>query len=263
MQGPNDANPYDASSALADVTSSGVFTNIADRVGAGSSNTITITTDADGIITNLTIDVNDAGIAFNGGGQPFNVPGPLKLDTLASGLKDIYSGAAGSKDIFFEGMSYSVYGAWAYMHTGDHRRAGTLATGIEAPTAALTGNAIYNGSAFGVVLTDTSSMAFTGDAQVKVDFSAPGSNITTTFSNLVTRDADTNAIGSLPTLTGTGSLYSGTSRYSTDLEGGEFSGGGVYGAFYGPNAEETAGIFQVGNTAPSTKMITGSYGAKK
>jgi len=267
MQGPGTTVTYGASSAAAKfdailgVTDSGI-----DAAGSGS--TVRITTDASGIITDLTIGTNTANVGFNKGDQPFGTPGTAipsnaeVLRELTAGLQEIFSGGAGSYGFAFVDLSYSMYGAWAIndSNTGTNGRVGVIAFGVQTQAASMpTGSATYNGQALGMGMTGASAFAFTGDAQVVARF---GDNkVDTTFSNLVTRDLNTNASGTLPTLSGTGSIVSTPTgnAYSGSLTGVGFIGA-VDGNFYGPNAEETAGVFQAEGGGTT---VIGSYGAKK
>ena len=266
MQGPGTTETYDASSAAFHFDASGVTSR--DIAAAGSGSTVTITTDASGIITELKIDTNTDGVNFHAGDQPFGTPGTAipsnaeVLRELTAGLQEIFSGGAGSHGFAFVDLSYSMYGAWAAndSNTGSDGRFGAIAFGVQTQPASMpTGSATYNGQALGMGMTGTSAFAFTGDAQVIANFA--GNSVTTAFSNLVTRDLNTNALGSLPTLSGTSTIVTAPTgnAYSVSISGGGFIGA-VDGNFYGPNAEETAGVFQAED---GTTMVIGSYGAKK
>ena len=264
MQGPGTTVTYGASSAAAKfdailgVTDSGI-----DAAGSGS--TVRITTDASGIITDLTIGTNTANVGFNKGDQPFGTPGTAipsnaeVLRELTAGLQEIFSGGAGSYGFAFVDLSYSMYGAWAIndSNTGSNGRFGAIAFGVQTQPSSMPtgGSATYNGQALGVGATGTSAFAFTGDAQVVANFA--GNSVTTAFSNLVTRDVNTNALGSLPTLSGIDSITG--NAYSVSISGGGFIGG-VDGNFYGPNAEETAGVFLAED---GITTVIGSYGARR
>lgn len=268
MQPPGTTVTYEASSAAA-------FFNIGSGVGAndiestGSGSTVTITTDANGIITDLTISTNTAGVSFLAGDQPFGAAGNAMpsnaevLNELTAGLQEIFSGGAGSYGFAFVDLSYSMYGGWAVndSNTGSSGRVGVIAFGAQTETTSMpaSGSATYNGQTLGMGMTGTSAFAFTGDAQVVANFDSLTLN--TTFSNLTTRDLNTNASGALPNLAGTGSIVITPTgnEYFGSISGGGLNGT-VEGNFYGPNAAETEGVFHA--TGGGTTVI-GSYGAKK
>ena len=241
MQAPNTTQSYQASSAagwvdpMTGLTSTGI-----DPAGAGS--TVTITTDADGNIEKFEFSTNTAGVGFSAEGRPLREPGGFLAET---------------DDFIFGSLSYSVFGVWTAPDGGSFGRVGVFAAGVEtaAGSVPLNGNATYNGMALGLGTDSNGAFAFAGDAQIVADFSSQ--SVRTTFSSLVTHDPVTNKTDTLPPLSGTSTITG--NKYSGSINGGALSGN-VEGAFYGPGAEETAGVLraQGGGTT-----LLGSYGARR
>jgi len=264
MQGPSTTKDYNASSAAFRFELVGATDKGIEAVDAGSL--VTITTDSKGYITNLAIDTNTANVGFFGEGQPLGPPGggvPSNADVLndlAAGVKEVLSGEAGSYGIAILDLNHSMFGGWVITDSapgGWDGRAGVFAFGVETATMPATGEATYNGTAMGVGVTGSQRYAFAGDAQVKANFA--GMTVQTTFSNLNYHNVINNDTGTLATLSGSGTITG--HKYSGTISGGSGTiNGTVQGAFYGPGAAETAGVFQA--TGGGTTLM-GSYGAKK
>lgn len=156
-----------------------------------------------------------------------------------------------------ECLSHSAFGGWI-RNNGSSFDLGMVSGGnlsLDTPT---TGSATYTGKTVGVGATGTQSFAFVGDANLTADFAAL--TVTSSFSNLVTQDLNTDAIGSLPNINGTATIdhfSDGTSGYDGTVSSNGFTGT-ISGDFYGPAAAETAGTWTASDGA--TDLI-GSFGA--
>lgn len=185
----------------------------------------------------------------------------LTLDQFAIELEAVNIGAVptgflASQAAQAQTLSFSAYGIWASDDGGGNGRVGVLAIGNETSPAAvpMAGTATYNGTTIGAAASTTAAFALTGTAQIVANFGA--GSATTTFSNITTENIATNAIGALPNLTGT-SVIAGN-KYTGPLAGGALAGQ-VNGTFYGPVAQETAGVW---NVSGGGLTAIGSFGAK-
>jgi hypothetical protein len=128
------------------------------------------------------------------------------------------------------------------------------------------GTATFNGATIGVGGATGGSTAYSlvGNAQIIANFATQSvttnlTNLSTlilSINNLSTQTISTNAVGSLPNL-------SGTSTISGNAYAGPIAGTGLTGTikgnFYGPAAQETAGVWQASGGG---NAWIGSYGAK-
>ena len=138
----------------------------------------------------------------------------------------------------------------------------------EMPT---TGTASYDGGAFirespndrAASTRGPSFMYYRADAALSADF---GSSAVT--GNFTLREARPGDGGYSPASGGLSfnATINGNGLSATDLSGSGdlagYSGGGVNGAFYGPEAAEVAGVFDAINSTQS-KLLVGEFGAKK
>jgi C-lobe and N-lobe beta barrels of Tf-binding protein B len=155
-------------------------------------------------------------------------------------------------------LNYAAYGLWASGDTATAGRAGTFAFGNLTPTASVpaTGSATFNGTTIGVggATSGSTVYALEGNAQIIANFATQ--SVTANLTNLSTQNISTNVVGSLPDL-------SGTSTISGNAYAGPITGTGLIGTingnFYGPAAQETAGVWQASGGGNSW---IGSYGAK-
>lgn len=266
FQASNTTVAYPAASATALVTNSGVggVTNAASGQGA----TITVTTGGGAI--KVAFDVPTTGATFT---QQF-VSSVWDYDGLISGgtpspaglagwLKGLFgspntSGALLTQFIGAQSLNYAAYGLWASGDTATTGRAGAIAFGNQTPTASVpaTGSATFNGSTMGVggATSGSTIYALKGNAQIIADFSAH--TVTTNLTNLATQNISTNAVGSLPDLTGKSSISG--NAYAGPVAGTGLTGT-INGNFYGSAGQETAGVWQASGGGNSW---IGSYGAK-
>jgi hypothetical protein len=155
-------------------------------------------------------------------------------------------------------LNYAAYGLWVSDDAATAGRAGTFAFGSLTPTASVpaTGSATFNGTTMGVggATSGSTVYALQGNAQIIANFATQ--SVTANLTNLSTQNISTNATGSLPNLSGTsaisGNAYAGTIA-GTGLTGT------INGNFYGPAAQETAGVWQASGGG---NAWIGSYGAK-
>ena len=135
-----------------------------------------------------------------------------------------------------------------------------------------TGTATYTGGAAGYAITNiaANNVSFVGDTRFDLDFAAR--TMTGGVTNITTRNLATPATsGTLgPIIFGSGSIDLATTHFSggaaaiSSLPGAaiDLTGavGKVDGVFYGPNAAEAAGSFQLSKTNVS---VMGSFGVKR
>jgi hypothetical protein len=229
----------------------------------GPEATITLTTDASGNLRFVTIPAGFINNLVSGaGGTGFSLTSPNTLDfafqlndTLAFTNEWSYTlsqVAAG------QGLTSSAYGLWAA--TGDSKpgNAGALAFGNLTPATSVpaTGSATFNGFTIGLggATNGGATHALQGNAQIIANFATQ--TVTTNLTNFSAYSYTSSVKISVPDLTGT-SAMSGNA-YTGAISGGGLNGT-INGNFYGPAAQETAGVWQAsggGNT------WIGSYGAK-
>jgi hypothetical protein len=267
LQGANTAVTYQAASATALVTNTGVAGITAAAPGQGA--TISITTDASGL-TKIVFSVPTTGTTFTqqytysvwdyGGPVSGNAPTTANLVAI---LRDVYgfpntTGSAITQSIGTQSLNSAAYGFWASGDSATTGRAGTFAFGNLTPAASVpaTGSATFSGITIGVggATSGSTAYALQGKAQIIANFATQ--SVTTNLTNLGTQNISTNALGSLPDLAGT-STISGNG-YTGPIAGSGLTGT-INGNFYGPSAHETAGVWQASGGGNSW---IGSYGAK-
>jgi hypothetical protein len=253
---------YGAASAAGSFTV-GVGITGSGIAAADTGSTVTLTTDGSGRLSSLTLNITNGGATFSqtyAGTQFQSLAGALTLSQLASAIEQVGFLNAGTTGIVFQGanqgLSYSAFGAWASDDGGGAFRIGNFAIGKETAPAAVpvTGSANYSGATTGVgSSTGGAYFAFTGNAAITANFLSGA--VTTTFSGLTTQNLQTDALGVLPNQTG-GGVIAGN-KYSTNIAGGGMAGT-ANGTFYGPTAQETAGVWRSGGGGTA---VIGSFGA--
>jgi len=274
--GPGDPNPvviparfqaasttagYAAASAAGSFTVLGLASSSIAAADTGS--TVSVTTDGSGRLSSLTITVTTGGANFTQtyAGTLFqSLGGALTLSQLASDIERALNAPGVATGVVFQGanlgLSYSAFGGWVSNDGGGAFRIGNLAAGNETLPASVpvSGSANYAGATTGVGGTGGGSyFAFAGNAAINANFLTGA--VTTTFSGLRTQDLQTNAVGALPDQTGSGVIAG--NKYSTNIAGGGMIGT-ANGTFYGPAAQETAGVWR--SSGGGTTVI-GSFGA--
>ena len=228
---------------------------------SGSGSTITISTDANDHISQVAIAVSTGGVIFNAtypASSFFQTANsPISLAAFAGVLETIGNDPTGTSGFLLEGsnenLNYATFGAWMANDGGGNGRLGVIAGGSQTVTMPTSGSATYTGTTIGVGSNGNAPFALEGNAQILANFGT--GSVTTTFSGLTTQDLNTNAIGSLATQTGSGTIAG--NKYSTAISGGGLSGT-ANGTFYGPSAAETAGVWKVSG---SSINAMGSFGA--
>ena len=267
FQAPNTTVAYQAASATALVTSTGVGGIVNAASGQGA--TITEINDPSGL-TKIIFNIPTAGATFTQqysssvwdyDGQVYAaIPSSAQLVTI---LRDTFgfpntTSAIITQSIGAQSLNSAAYGLWASGDTATTGRAGTFAFGNLTPAASVpaAGSATFNGSTMGVggATGGSTVHALQGKAQIIANFATQ--SLSTSLTNLSTQNISSNAIGSLPDLTGT-STISGNA-YAGPIAGTGLAGT-INGNFFGSAAQETAGAWQASGGGNSW---IGSYGAK-
>jgi hypothetical protein len=242
-------------------------------VGQGA--TITLSTDASGNLSGVSIPAGNIEDTVSGGGGPGrSLTDPLTLDFYYQ-LQDVFafdndSASTISQVAAGQGLTSSAYGLWAssgagygfWAATGKafSSDAGAFAFGNLTPPTAVpaTGLATFSGFTIGFGGATDGSAAFVlkGNAQVIANFASQ--TVTTNLTNFQTDNISRNSTATalVPSLTG-------TSTISGNAYAGTISGpaliGTINGNFYGSAAQETVGVWQVSGNG---NAWLGSFGAK-
>jgi len=255
---PAAATAFDVSTGNASFnTTTGLITSNINPTGSG--NTVTLTVDAGGTLTNVAANINSGGISFTRSAAPTTFS-TFTLGQLAAGLETVGAGGVGSFAFAGTNLNASFFGGWI-----ERTGATTFNTGVVAGGSLTAGGAIpivgsanYTGQTLGTGVVGTSPFTFTGNTLINANFAT--NTVTTSFSNLITQNLLTNAVGRLPNLTGTSTYTTGTNAYAGTLAGGTLSGT-LNGNFFGLTAQETAGVWRVNDGATIT--VQGSFAAKQ
>ncbi len=267
LQASNTTVTYQAAAVTASVTSSGIG-NVTISA-AGQSAIITLTTDASGNLSGVTIPAgNISDSVSRAGGTGRSLTDPLTLDFYYQ-LQDVFTSANGrdqtlgytlSQVAAGQGLTSSAYGLWASTGNGTPSGAGALAFGNLTPATSVpaTGSATFNGFTTGLGGATNGSAAFVlkGNAQIIANFASQA--VTTNLTSIGTENISNNSsvLAFIPNLTGT-STISGNA-YTGPISGGSLTGT-INGNFYGSAAQETAGVWQASGGG---NAWIGSFGAK-
>lgn len=150
--------------------------------------------------------------------------------------------------------SYAFVGNFAVMQLvgGTLASNNQLAHGALPETSSITptlpeGQASYTGAfEAGFGLDNGESGLMSGDAQLIADFNT--GQLSGAFSGATENGTGVNASFNNITINATNGEFTSTDDTLILFQGAE-AGGAVHGAFYGPNADEAAGIFNFGNTS--------------
>lgn len=177
---------------------------------------------------------------------------PLQGSTSSANL--VYPAANAS-------LSHMAFGEWMTPITGG-MKGGFFAFGSVTPGPAIpvTGSATYNGAfhakAFEGSIFLVTARTIDGSFSAAADFAARSVSVSTT-----------NPTDSSYNLTGNLTYASGTNRLSGSFSTASGYSGGAVGRFFGPNAEELGGTFQLGRGPLCALCIreayVGSFGAKR
>jgi hypothetical protein len=264
---------YPAAAATA-IGANGGMGNITLAV-VGQGATITLSTDASGNLSGVTIPAgNIHDTVFGGGGPGHSLTDPLTLDFYYQ-LQDVFafdndSAYTISQVAAGQGLTSSAYGLWASSGSGYgfwaatgkafSSDAGAFAFGNLTPPTAVpaTGSATFSGFTVGFGGATDGSAVFTlkGNAQIIANFASQ--TVTTNLTNFGTDNISYNSTvtAHVPNLTGT-STISGNA-YTGPISGGALTGT-INGNFYGSAAQETAGVWQASGGG---NAWLGSFGAK-
>src|SRR5262249_42708399 len=147
---------------------------------------------------------------------------PLAAPGHALTIDDVAAAGMAATAVFSSGangLSSSVFGAWAINDGNNTWRIGAAAAGNPTASVPVTGTATYTGSTVGFGNINHQLFALAGNARLDADFGA--GTVLPTFSNISARNLTpgvgplpTVANGTLPTLTGfgriTGNSFSGS-----------------------------------------------------
>jgi len=183
-------------------------------------------------------------------------PNTLSLATKADGTAQ----GAFSKTSAFD---YQSFGAWEQdLDTGGGRIA-AVSLGDNTPAAAIptNGSLTYNGALSGVYLSPTGTRYFTGgDVELRADFA--NRDLTFNASNtILTQNFIDYISGQTLDMQGNLSFAAGSTEFSGIVSNQVQQNVNVEGEFFGPNADEVGGVFDMRGLQLETYI--GSFGAKQ
>ena len=218
-----------------------------------ASNTVTIATDAADNIDSVKFNISTGNISFT---PTFDGSAITTNSPFIQGTNGATPGPNGVS-FLADAYSYSGFGIWASDPSTPVQYTGAFAFGIATQPSAVptTGTATYNGVTGGAGTNGpNSAFSFGGNAQVVANFATQ--SVSTTFSSITEFNLATGAQTSFPTITGSASISG--NQYTGPITGGGLTGS-LHGAFYGPSAQETAGVWQGIN---GTSVLIGGFAAK-
>jgi len=250
------------------------------------STSATRTGTAGGPDDTLHININASGITYQHDFALANAVAAGGVFTTAGGQfsavvenQNANDGSFEHNVIFDPSLKFSTYGVWQH-NTPDKTDgigdSGAFATGQLTPAAQLpAGTASYSGGAVGLATNGTNSVGLVGTSNINVNFDSRTVDASLalqqqTFDRAANGGAGAVTTTSFGTLTSSGAaitpgtaVYAGniggsvanTATHGTDAVTGKMSG-----AFYGPAAAETAGVFSVTGGATTAH---GSFGGTK
>ena len=257
FQAPGTTVTYAVDSAAASVIGTSVTGQRIDAAGTGS--TVALTSGSNGNLTNASFNIATPTTRFvqsYGGSQLTPLPS-LTLSYLSNTITALLNTPGANGFISAgAGLSYSTYGAWG-SNDFTSGRIGVLAGGSATPASAMptSGTATYTGQTIGTGTNTTGAYALLGNATIQVNFGTNAATIT--LNNTQQQYLGTNSVITGPTLTGTGTI-------SGNRMAGTLSGTGLSGThastFYGPAAQENAGVWSVAGSGGSAQ---GSWGTRR
>jgi hypothetical protein len=264
--------PGGPSSASATFVSGTGITALGGVPGDTAGNSITLTTDSNGNLLTIAINVASPGggpgisQSFFSGTQGNTTLTPVQFAALVTAIaaspattaNAVYQGTVA-------GLNYSAYGAWMQSNGGGSYNVGVYSFGPETTTMPLVGSATYSGTTLGYGSNGPAPFTFSGIATASVNF-ANDSVPALQFSGITTQDVnDANPGPTIGTISGSGPVGSIVgNKYAVSVTGSSIQGGAltgtVNGTFYGPIANETGGTWRAGNLG-NTFTLIGSFGA--
>ena len=163
-------------------------------------------------------------------------------------------------------LTYASYGVWSHENAPGSGQSGALVFGQTTPSAnvPVSGTASYSGSTIGGLVIGSTTYLLSGTAQLTANFAA--NTVTGSLSGMKALAVDNtvtpwNTLAINSTISSSNrTVYAGTvTSTSTSTLSPDPLSGTVIGNFYGPHANETAGVWAV--TDGTTKAF-GSFGAK-
>ena len=211
---------------------------IADANGGSS---FTVDTDANG--KTLTLNISTGGITKT-------------IRLTPNSAQQV--GNPGAAFVVAQSLNFSTFGTWGTSEdNAGNFKFGGFAGGQATPIADMprAGSAVYNGSMAGTATNGTNVFSVVGDAQISANFDAQ--TVGTNFFNMTKQQVGTNVMIPVTSFSGTsqlsGNVYAGALAAANGLQTGD-----VRGQFYGPGAQETAGVWHI--TGAGTTAV-GSFGA--
>ncbi len=218
---------------------------------ANATATVTLSND---VLTKLALVNTGADITIDEGqGGAFADFGPIIAGTSASAEQVII--LVDDEDA---GFNYQTHGIWisGYGTGSGFAAAGTFGNATAQLPAS--GTASYSGLATGLLTNQSGAAVTVAGLTASTDFNTV--NIQTTGTQLV--DLDTGAdLGLRPDLDFSGSgPISGTGFTATIMSAGLAGSGEADGQFYGPNAEEIGGTYEMDGFVDPYQTLGGSFG---
>ncbi len=227
--------------------------------------TVTLTVDANGNVTALTVSGNQSSATFNAAnGSTFGtlsvIGAPNATTFQSSDQKNIAIGA----NYTALGYNYQSFGVWTTGIGTGSGNIGAISAGAATQNAALptTGTATFNGSAGGVYV-DPAGQGFLAAANstLTTNFGTHSVNYSTTGSAAVN---PTNGAAlqnpAILNMQGTLTYAAGSNNFSGPVTTSALNGN-VKGQFYGPTANEAGGTFAL--TGSGVQAYVGAFGAKQ
>jgi hypothetical protein len=269
--GLTDLVPGGPSSASATFTSGTGITASGGVAGDTGTNSVTLTTDSNGNLFSIAINITTPGgtgptlsQSFFGGGTQGNAT--LTPGQFAALVSAIAGSPATTANAVYQGtvagLNYSAYGAWMQSNGGGSYNVGVYSFGPETTVMPLIGTANYTGTTLGFGSNGAAPFTLSGAVTISVNF-ATMTVPTFQISGITTQDVnDPNPGPTIGTITGTGGIVGNKYTFpisGTSVQGGALSGT-VNGTFYGAAANETGGTWRAGNLGNTFNVIAG-YGA--
>ena len=163
------------------------------------------------------------------------------------------------------GWNYQTFGVWNRLTSPTSFDAGVFSFGSPTPATALptTGNATFNGLANGFFVDSTHAAFFTtAQMTANVNWLTPSITFSTTNTQVVgiTAPSSTGTPNSGLNFTGTFNYTGGVNAFSGAVTSNNNMTGSVTGRYYGPNAEEIGGVYNLGGAAGT---MMGGFGGKR
>lgn len=227
--------------------------------------TVTLTVDASGNITALSLSGSQSSATFNAAnGSTFGtlaaIGAPNATAVQSGDGKNIAIGA----NYTALGYNYQTFGIWATGIAGGSGFIGAVSAGAATQNSALpaTGTATFNGTAGGVYV-DTAGQGFlaASNSTLTTNFGTNSINYSTTGSAAVNPTTGSSLQNpSILNMQGTLTYTAGSNNFSGPVSTSALNGN-AQGRFYGPTASEAGGTFAL--TGSGVQAYIGAFGAKQ